>query len=142
MMDTNCIHHFLYDLNGVFTAGLQAKTKDAIHSFRVTIITYIVTLHTPCLTMFLFMTDDTFHQHIFFQIFQWRITNQTFLFQSRESPMLTWQHFCCLPSKKFFKFFGSTYFLICKDGSCGWNAIFRILWASISFGGTSYFFPL
>ena len=59
-------HQLFNDGNGIL--GLLCKThaNDAVHSLRMTLVAYVVTILTDRLSVLLFVADGTFHPLVIF----------------------------------------------------------------------------
>ena len=71
--------HHLFNNRYRVSGGLcQAQSDNAVQSPGMTVITYIVAIHTSRFAVFLFVADGALHRDIRRQIFQGRLADQAF----------------------------------------------------------------
>ena len=80
LMAERHIHHLTYDLYRITRGLIQAKSYNGIHSFRVTFIADVVTIHTSGLAELILVTYAAFHQDILLKVLERGLAYQAFFF--------------------------------------------------------------
>ena len=68
-------HQFFHNENGIFGSFIEADIDNSVNAFHMAFAANIVAIDTASFAVFFFVTDETFHLNILFQIFDWSFTD-------------------------------------------------------------------